>query len=67
MIQCTLIKVTIITFFIDFGINIILQVLNLLFSLVSEMTNHSIVMLRRLQPSKICVCVYKILHFCANP
>ena len=38
----------------------------LLFSLVSEMTNHSIVMLRRLQASKTFVCVYKILCFCAN-
>ena len=32
-----------------------------------ETTNHSIVMLRRLQASKSFVCVYKILHFCANP
>ena len=30
------------------------------------MTNHSIVMLRRLQASKTIVCVYKILHFCTN-
>ena len=33
---------------------------------MSETTNHSIVMLRRLQASKTFVCVYKILHFCAN-
>ena len=39
----------------------------LLFSLVSEMANHSIVMLTRLQASKAFVCVYKILCFCANP
>ena len=39
----------------------------LLFSIVIEMTNHSIVMLRRLQSSKTFVCVYKILCFCANP
>ena len=34
---------------------------------MSEMTNHSIVMLTRLQASKAFVCVYKILCFCANP
>ena len=39
----------------------------LLFSLVTEMTNNSIVMLRRLQASETFVCVYKILRFCANP
>ena len=37
----------------------------LLFSLVSEIINHSNVMLRRLQASRF-VCVYKILRFCAN-
>ena len=34
---------------------------------MSEMTNHSNVMLRRQQASKTFVCVYKILRFCANP
>ena len=33
---------------------------------MSEVTNHSIVILRILQASKTFVCVYKILHFCAN-
>ena len=37
----------------------------MLFSLVTEITNHSNVMLTRLKASKILVCMYK--RFCANP
>ena len=37
----------------------------LLLSLVSEMINHSVIMLRRLQASKTLVCVYKC--FWASP
>ena len=67
------------TFFYDFGIIMILQVLyfaiftcewyyhSFNYFLIKKHVYSSRVMLRRLQANKTFVCAYKILRFCANP